>query len=632
MAPKLAAAAQQKLRRLPVAAPAYSWVLLWVGFFVLVVGARLIVVARYGSSLPMYDQWDGEGAMLLKPWKDGTLRLSDLFFPHNEHRMMPSKLLALGLVWLNGQWDSRLEMTVNAILCGFIALAFAWAATRCFERPRHLAVLLVIACWSSFPYAWENTTWGFQSSFYIVIFFSLLAVWGLWLNEAYSSGWWIGIVAALIAGVSMGSGLLAMAVVIGLEAVRAFRSRQFPRGRIVTVVICSAILALFAYYRPDMTGRGGEPFKTTSFSNWWNSFSRSLSWPFPTTFAWIVVYMPLFIFLVSFFRRRDRDENSSKAADTFLAINGWVVLHAAALAYARGVQNVDGIPSRYGDMLALGAVANCLAVLWWWRRNDLGRSYRWVAAGVSIVWVGALLIGAIRLSWNELGSASEKARVARLAERSARAYVATGDRNVLQTYPPWHLPYPFAEPIAQKLDDPDYRSILPAAVAPPLVLKPEAGDTVFKRDVIPNELGWPGEQAWRSNPDDKGPGGSMRSEVIHPRLPYLRFEVYGSLGPKMSIDVQDEQTGRLNRWAKETWLGGRAIRYIAAGAGGVRVIARDEDSDAAFAFADPREAGRLSFYTEVLLRKSRTILGWGVALILCSGVMSLFAKRRPIAS
>jgi hypothetical protein len=622
---KLAAAGQKTLAHFNITAPASSLALLWTGFFLVVVGARLILVARYGSSLAMYDQWDGEGSMLLKPWREGTLRLTDLFTPHNEHRMAPSKLLALGLVWLNGQWDARLQMTVTTILCGLIAVVFAWTAARCLERRFDLAVLVVIACWSSFPYAWENTTWGFQSSFYMLIFFSWLAIWGLGLNKAYSVNWFIGLVAALIAGVSMGSGLLSMGVVIALEAVRAVKSRQLAADRIVTVVICGAVLALFAHYRVDMTGL--EPFKTNSFPNWWNSFSQSLSWPFPTTWGWVGVYLPLFVFLFWYFRPRNRSEPPFQAADTFLALNGWVVLQAGALAYARGVQNVGGIPSRYGDMLALGAAANCIAVLWWLARNNLRRPLRLVAAGFAVLWVAALLTGTIKLSWRELGPAAEKARVARLAERSARAYVATGDRKVLFTFPPWHLPYPWLEPLAQKLDDPAIRGILPSAVAAPLVLKPEPGSAGFKRDAIPGGLGWPGEQAWRS-----GPNESFRSEVIHPRLAYLRFEVYGSLNSRMSLDLQDEQTGQLKRWARETELGGRFIRYVAAGDAGVRVIARDQSSDGSFAFADPRETGRFSFYAEVLLGKSRTVLGFGVALMLASTVMSLFGRTRPIAS
>src|SRR5437016_3472021 len=116
MMPQARTATQKSFGRSVVSAFFQNSWLGWAGFFLVIVGARLCLVADYGSSLPMYDQWDGEGATLFKPWRDGTLRLVDFVAPHNEHRMLPSKLLALGLLRLNGQWDARLQMTVNAIL------------------------------------------------------------------------------------------------------------------------------------------------------------------------------------------------------------------------------------------------------------------------------------------------------------------------------------------------------------------------------------------------------------------------------------------------------------------------------------------------------------------------------------
>jgi hypothetical protein len=61
----------------------------YLALFLIVVGARLWLVSLYGSSVPFMDQWDDEGATLFKPWLEGTLRLSDLFQPHNEHRIVP---------------------------------------------------------------------------------------------------------------------------------------------------------------------------------------------------------------------------------------------------------------------------------------------------------------------------------------------------------------------------------------------------------------------------------------------------------------------------------------------------------------------------------------------------------------
>src|SRR4051812_8543764 len=54
------------------------------GVFAIVLGARLWLIERTGSEVPILDQWDAEGAFLLKPFVEGSLRLADLFVPHNE--------------------------------------------------------------------------------------------------------------------------------------------------------------------------------------------------------------------------------------------------------------------------------------------------------------------------------------------------------------------------------------------------------------------------------------------------------------------------------------------------------------------------------------------------------------------
>ncbi len=73
-----------------------------------VLGARWVAVNRFGSDLPQWDQWDAEGLHSLIPWSAHRFFLRELFLPHNEHRVVVTKLLNLGLTLANGQWDQRL--------------------------------------------------------------------------------------------------------------------------------------------------------------------------------------------------------------------------------------------------------------------------------------------------------------------------------------------------------------------------------------------------------------------------------------------------------------------------------------------------------------------------------------------
>src|SRR6187431_2043111 len=83
----------------------------------LVLGGHLWMVESAGSPVPVHDQWLAEGEMLYVPLVEGHLTMGAIVHPHAEHRIIPTRLLALGLFKLNHQmWDVRLQMTVNAFL------------------------------------------------------------------------------------------------------------------------------------------------------------------------------------------------------------------------------------------------------------------------------------------------------------------------------------------------------------------------------------------------------------------------------------------------------------------------------------------------------------------------------------
>ena len=81
--------------------------LLPLGLFLLVFGAKLAVIDRYGSDMPFWDQWSKEGELLYVPWFDHGQLWHSLFLPHSEHRMAPTLALNLALVAAGGQWDAR---------------------------------------------------------------------------------------------------------------------------------------------------------------------------------------------------------------------------------------------------------------------------------------------------------------------------------------------------------------------------------------------------------------------------------------------------------------------------------------------------------------------------------------------
>ncbi|HZP61484.1 MAG TPA: hypothetical protein VFB27_14265, partial [Opitutaceae bacterium] len=73
------------------------------------------LVAHAGTDIPLADQWEQEGRWFYPEWRDGTLRLIDLFRAHNGHRIFWSNLLNLSLIACNGQWDPLLQMAAGVI-------------------------------------------------------------------------------------------------------------------------------------------------------------------------------------------------------------------------------------------------------------------------------------------------------------------------------------------------------------------------------------------------------------------------------------------------------------------------------------------------------------------------------------
>jgi hypothetical protein len=87
-----------------------------VSLFLIIVGARAVVINYAGNATPYADEWDGEAANLLEPYLKGVLTIGDLFHAHNEHVIFFTRLLTLAIFNLSGYWDVVLQMIANAIL------------------------------------------------------------------------------------------------------------------------------------------------------------------------------------------------------------------------------------------------------------------------------------------------------------------------------------------------------------------------------------------------------------------------------------------------------------------------------------------------------------------------------------
>lgn len=623
----------------PVRQATWSSRFLLLCLFLLVLGARLWLVQTHSTPLPFWDQWDGEGAVLIKPWLEGHLRFSVFFVPHNEHRIVLTRLLALGLFIVNGQWDAQLEMAVNAVLCAATAGAIAFAAQRIFPARQQLAIGALVGLLFVLPFAWENTLAGFQSQFYFLLIFSLVALWGFCICAPLSVGWWIGITAAALACLSMSSGFLVAAAFLGLFVFRFFlRRERWNRAEAALALFSLVLLAI------GLTTRVTVPLhaalQADSIRAFLVTFGRSLAWPLIGS-PWFAIplQMPLLIlaFRYGVAARGTFVIPRSRPLELLLATGLWVWLQTAAIAFARGG---SGLPpaSRYQDLLALGLLLNflCLAFLLWQSEAAALKhriSFRLILAGA---WIFLCAVGLIRLTIQNFQSDLPERRRLLLAEvENVRGYLATGDFDrYLAGKPLMEIPYPVPETLAGYLSDPVLRRVLPYNVREALPLESAQATTPAEQPFLENaypdgleKLGF--RSVWGSWRAEDRAEKRRWDGVIRPTagLPYLCFAIAGELdGRGLSLRLRKATDKNAKALAVADHSLGRNIWWDGfvplPGPGPLAIVAKDHHPSGWFAFAAPTEVGRLSYWAQRLLNAGRSIFLFGICLACTAGLLS----------
>ena len=444
--------------------------LLCAGLFAAILGVKAFLIHRYGSDLPFWDQWAREGEMTIAPAREGTLRWTDLLAPHSEHRIVPTLALNLALEQWSGQWDARVECLVNAGLHTALMVLLTAYVFRVYSPRAALGVAWIQLALSAAALDWENTLSGFQSCFYFLIGFSLVALWGLLgPRGAGSPRWWVGLLAGGCAALSLGSGLLCFGAAAGVVAVRGWvRPGQRWRSA-VTVLACVA--ALLACWLTRGIAPWDDAVKAKSLGDFGAYLMHCLAWPAP---GWAAVaacaWLPWLILAarwgwsaLSSTRFLIRQGQANLRQELLLAAGLWVLLQIAAVSHYRGAGG--GYPAvRYADIFFVGVLVNFLAWYEWWSALS---PTRWASARVPalLLWLSLLTVGAVTASvpaWR--GTFPSMAGRSRVYEQNVTLYLQTGD--VAQIEPPHQVPFPLVDWFKRMLDRPSLRAVLPVSVRP----------------------------------------------------------------------------------------------------------------------------------------------------------------------
>jgi hypothetical protein len=600
-----------EIRRGPILPRQVLW---FIAVFVTIVAAKLLLLRAYPMPVPFWDQWDGEGFNLYLPFHEATLGWRQMFELHNEHRIFFTRVLAVVLVALDGQWDPQLQMTVNAFLHATVATVLAAVSWLALGR-RWLpvlagTVLLAVAP----PFAIENTLAGFQSAFYFLVLFAVMAVWLMTSRRPGSAGWALGWLCALASIVTVAGGVLtaaALAVSAGLRlasAPRAWR-RSLLEFAAIGVVVAVGYTAL----PPPVAAHAVLKAET----------SRSLIFAFThcLAFPWIerlkpagLLWLPVAALGGLVILRRLR---TTEADRWTLALAAWIVAQAAAVAYSRGV---GGNPpaSRYLDMFALGLPVNVCALLIV-AAGEGGRRRRaaWTAG---LIWIVLGAVGVGHLSARMVATeASQRRAWMRQYERNVGRFLASPDFDwFLTLHGPLQIPFSRPPLLAAMLSHPYFRNVMPAAVRPPIPLTAaEAGDHAFARAYSPVDPA----PIWESY--GAGPGGRtfISTQARCRSFPYMAIPIAGDLDDNdLSLEVRP-LGGTPVPVRVTTGLGGWTLAVVRCPDGPFTLEARDGSATAWFALKQPVELGWLSALTLRLIRRAPLLLL--LALSLCGAAVTL---------
>jgi hypothetical protein len=415
-----------------------------------VFGSKLIVIWVLGSPMPLSDQWAGEAGLLYPRYLRGALSFADLFAPHNEHRIFVFRALALTHLELAGEWNTRLEMILNAmvdtaVITWFAALLMPLVASR--RR-------MLVGCFVAFlglPIIYENELWGFQGQVYLALLFGIAGLVAFAAAQPFSARWFCGLAAAVLSYFSFATGvatILAAGVLVGLQ-IAANARRRCRREFAGLVVMASVAVAMIL---------------------WAVSIAKPMSTPWTFIqglFGFAALVGAAFVPTVWFcYRTVARRPGISDCAWVVVGTAAWLGIQFVLFAYGRGVP----IAIRYTDVIVLAYAVGLVAVL---ALADRARATRFsrCARPVAATWVFSVVaVIAVLGYYGSVLGAIDWSKAAHQEMVKVKAYLTTGDVGNLKSKGRGghgiELSYPNPQHLATVLADPDVRAILPPEIRP----------------------------------------------------------------------------------------------------------------------------------------------------------------------
>jgi len=554
-----------------------------------------MLIHRFGTDVPYWDEWDAVGGVLLMPWAHGNLHLADFLHPHNEHRIVFTRLVSFLLAVWNRQWDPLLEMSVNAAIHAGFCAALVLLAGRLLSGARFALVAAATTVLFCLAFDWENTLEGFQSQFYFLEW-GALGMFMLCVPASPLGGrWWGGWLCGLASLGTMASGFLAAAALLATMAFRAAVERRWSRrdtaaGALLVGLCVGGLLSV----TPNPYH---EVYKAHTAGQWLAGLAALLSWPvsgWPAAFP--VIQAPACLLMARLVRSRKLSGN--EAVLVALVLWGW--LQIAVLAYGRVNYGLGN--SRYTDVLAVGLFANFVSLFMLWRRGYGGI----VLGSAAAAWMALFAAGLWGLDHRARSDVLGDYPALKAAERRhIVAFLASGDIADLRSAPPRELPYPSPEILGKYLSAAEIRTMLPVGIRPAIGLAADTGSGGFavtdSRGLPPG----PGGRIWIAR---AGPANlvSQHLAAAGPSLAHIEFCGSPDLaGTVLHLDSTDgDEFPPATPVPADHW---QAFDFPLPRGMPARLVVEIPPGNHWFALTEPVELGTGSWANRWLLRRSDAV-------------------------
>ncbi len=414
------------------------------GTFLIVFGSMLWTVNNYGLSIPYYDEWGAEANWLYRLYENNTLGISEIFAPHNGHRLTLTRLTAIALYIVNGGWDPQLQMIVNALLHAILCTVLVRIILANSQDNNFLLPVVSTVLLFAIPFSWISITVAFQTQFYFMVLFSVLA-----LQSLTSSRFVLGYIFSAFAMLSMTPGAFVFPAFVGAVLVRAIQSRAITKNQILQCTISILLFSLFVltlYEEP-----AAQVYYAQHIRGFFISFLAAISWPFRVSFGiGLAIYIPLVFYLI-------RSMLNSYGSSFILSLGMFIACQIIAMAYFRGG---EGVPpaNRYWEIMIVGIWVNGMCAWYMTRgkRNKLARQF-------ATLWLLIAAIGLSTIGYQSFVDGLPNRKADGLTAQSLiLEYIETGNRDIFLGKSSSEVSHLDTNALVALLDDRQIKQILPS--------------------------------------------------------------------------------------------------------------------------------------------------------------------------